>query len=140
MHPYSEFIQKEIYERNHLDSFGKIEDDFRITNWGKIMRKLWIDELPQLYNWLRGDITLMGVRALSEHYLSLYPEDLQKLRTKFKPGLIPPYYTDMPKGFDEIIKSERRYLQRKQEKQYSTDFIYFWKAFVNIIFKGARSR
>jgi len=46
----------------------------------------------------------------------------------------------MPKGFDEIIESERRYLQLKQEKPYSTDFIYFWKAFVNIVFKGARSR
>ena len=103
------------------------------------MRKLWIDELPQLYNWIRGDITLIGVRALSEHYFSLYPKDLQELRTSFKPGLIPPYYADMPKKFNEVIESERRYLQRKQEKQYSTDILYFSKAFINILFHGARS-
>ena len=120
MHTYSEFIQKEIYERNHLDSFGKIDDDFRITNWGKIMRKLWIDELPQLYNWLRGDLTLVGTRALSEHYLSLYPTDLQKLRLQFKPGLVPPYYVDMPKNFDEIIESERKYLEKKFRVIYKT--------------------
>ena len=139
MHPYSEFIQKEIFEHNSLDPSGKIKDDFRLTNWGIILRKLWIDELPQLYNWARGDVTLVGVRPLSEHYFSLYPKDLQKLRTSFKPGLIPPYYADMPKEFNEVIESERRYLQRKQEKQYSTDILYFSKAFINILFHGARS-
>ena len=54
--------------------------------------------------------------------------------------MIPPYYADMPKKFDEILESERIYLQRKLEKQYSTDIIYFFKAIQNIIFHGARSK
>ena len=140
MHPYSEFIQEEIFKHNNLDPSGKIKEDFRLTNWGGMYRKLWIDEIPQLYNWIRGDITLIGVRALSEHYFSLYPKDLQILRTKYKPGLIPPYYADMPKKFNDILESERKYLQRKQKKQYSTDFLYFWKVFQNIVFNGARSK
>jgi lipopolysaccharide/colanic/teichoic acid biosynthesis glycosyltransferase len=139
MHPYSEFIQKDLFENHSLNTFGKINNDFRITSWGKLLRKLWIDELPQLFNWIRGDITLVGVRALSEHYLSLYPKDLQELRTKSKPGLIPPYYADMPKSFDEIIASERKYLEQRKAKPLLTDFICFSEAFVNIIFRSARS-
>jgi len=140
MHPYSEFIQKELYENHSLNPVGKFKDDFRITSWGKVLRKLWIDELPQLYNWIRGDVNLVGVRALSEHYFSLYPKDLQELRTKLKPGLIPPYYADMPKKFDDIIESERKYLERKINNPFSTDFVYFKKVFVNIVFRGARSQ
>jgi hypothetical protein len=82
----------------------------------------------------------VGVRALSEHYLSLYPKDLQELRTKFKPGLIPPYYADLPKNFDEILESEKQYLLQKKESPFLTDFKYFWKVIYNIIFKGARSQ
>ena len=140
MHPYSEFIQKEVFEQNHLEKSGKLKDDFRITQWGKVFRKLWIDELPQLINWVRGDVNLVGVRALSEHYFSLYPKELQELRTQFKPGLVPPYYADMPKNFDEILESERNYLNRKKVKPFTTDIVYFWKAFKNIVFKGARSK
>jgi hypothetical protein len=139
MHPYSEFIQKDLFENHSLNTFGKIKNDFRITSWGRLLRKLWIDELPQLYNWIRGDVTLVGVRALSEHYLSLYPKDLQELRTQLKPGLVPPYYADMPKSFDEIIKSERKYLEKKKAKPFSTDFIYLSEALMNIVFRGARS-
>jgi len=140
MHPYSEFIQKDVFDRNSLAFTGKFKDDFRITSWGKIMRKLWIDELPQIYNWVRGDVSLVGVRALSKHYFSLYPKELQKLRVQFKPGLIPPYYSDMPDNFDEIISSELRYLNKKIKNQFTTDLIYFLQAFNNIVFRGARSQ
>ena len=140
MHPYSEYIQKEVFEQNNLDISGKLKDDFRITSWGKVLRNLWIDELPQLYNWIRGDISLVGVRALSNHYFSLYPKNLQKLRIKFKPGLVPPYYADMPNNFDEILESERCYIKRKMKNRFMTDFIYFFQAFNNIVFKGARSQ
>ena len=52
MHPYSEFVQKYAYKLGGLRQGGKLEDDFRLTEWGKFMRKLWLDELPMLYNWL----------------------------------------------------------------------------------------
>ena len=139
MYPYSEFIQGDIYEKYHLDKSGKMKGDYRITSWGKIFRKYFIDEIPQLYNWIKGDIKLVGVRALSEHYFGLYPSDLQQKRTNFKPGLIPPYYADLPKSFDEIIESERNYLKQKESSPIITDIQYFLKAMSNI-FLGARSK
>ena len=140
MYPYSEFIQGDIYEKYHLDNSGKIKGDYRITSWGKLFRKYFIDEIPQIYNWIKGDLNLMGVRALSEHYFSLYPKYLREKRIKLKPGLIPPYYADLPKSFDEIIKSEIRYLNKKQKRPFITDLKYFLKAITNILFSGARSK
>ena len=140
MYPFSEFIQKDVFEENNLDASGKFLNDFRITSWGRILRKYFIDEIPQLYNWLRSDINLVGVRAISKHYYNLYPKDLKELRINFKPGLIPPYYADMPTTFDEIVESEVRYLQKKKEKPIITNMIYFVKALINIIFSGARSK
>ena len=140
MYPYSEFIQGDIYEKNRLDASGKMKDDYRITSWGKIFRKYFIDEFPQIFNWIRGDINLIGIRALSEHYFSLYPKPLQLKRVKFKPGLIPPYYADLPKTFDEIIESELKYLNEKEKKPFTTDLKYFLKSIFNIFFIGARSK
>jgi lipopolysaccharide/colanic/teichoic acid biosynthesis glycosyltransferase len=140
MHPYSEFIQDYIHDMYRMQENGKFKDDFRITEWGKFIRKIWLDELPQFANFFQGDVKFVGVRALSEHYFSLYPDDLRELRIQFKPGLVPPYYADMPKNFQEIVESERRYLKRKMEKPFTTDFAYFFKAMYNILFKHARSR
>jgi lipopolysaccharide/colanic/teichoic acid biosynthesis glycosyltransferase len=139
MHPYSEYIQDYMFEKNGLNSSGKFRNDFRITGPGKWFRKFWIDELPQLLNWIRGDVALIGVRALSEHYFNLYPQDLREMRILHRPGLIPPYYVDMPKSFDEIMRSERRYLEKKTANPFSTDVEYFSKAVFNILFKKARS-
>ncbi|MBN2280929.1 MAG: sugar transferase [Candidatus Marinimicrobia bacterium] len=139
MYPYSEFLQEYIYELNSLNETGKILDDFRITGWGRIMRKFWLDELPQLYNYLKGDIGIFGARALSQHYFSLYPPRVRELRIKFKNGLVPPYYADMPKTFDEIVRSEEVYFEKKMKKPFSTDVVYFTRAIKNILFKKARS-
>jgi len=140
MHPYSEYLQSYIFEENNLNSNGKFKEDYRITTWGRIFRKFWIDELPQFINLLRGDINLVGVRALSEHYFNLYPKDLQELRIKYKPGLVPPYYADMPNSFEEILESERRYFEQKEKNPVETDIRYFLRAFYNIAFKHARSQ
>ncbi|MFO7751217.1 MAG: sugar transferase [Desulfobacteraceae bacterium] len=139
MHPYSEYLQQYVYEKQGLREGGKLEDDFRMTTWGKFMRRFWLDELPMLYNWLKGDLGIVGVRPLSFHYLSLYDIELQKLREKVKPGLIPPFYVDMPETVEEICDSERRYIHSFLEKPVKTQCVYFWKAVVNILFKGARS-
>ncbi len=139
MHPYSEFLQKYIYERNRLQEGGKLKNDFRVTGWGKIMRKMWIDELPMLYNWVRGELKIVGVRPLSSHYLSLYDDELQEMRKSTKPGLVPPFYVDLPKTFNEICESEKRYLQAYKRNPIKTQCSYFIKATYNIIIKNARS-
>ncbi|EMS77677.1 sugar transferase [Desulfotignum phosphitoxidans] len=140
MHPYSEYLQAYMYDRYGLQKGGKIENDFRLTTWGKVMRKLWLDELPMLYNWVKGDFGLVGVRPLSYQYLSLYDDDLQELRKKVRPGLVPPFYADLPETFEEICESERRYIRSFLARPVRTQIRYFTKSFVNIAFKGARSK
>jgi lipopolysaccharide/colanic/teichoic acid biosynthesis glycosyltransferase len=139
MHPYSEYIHKYIYDKNKLDEKGKIKNDYRITTWGKVLRMLWIDEIPMLINWIKRDVKLVGVRPLSETFFNTYPEDLQKERTQYKPGLIPPYYVDMPKSIEDVWESERKYLQKYKEHPFRTDFKYFFKALNNILFRKAKS-
>ncbi|MCD4676355.1 MAG: sugar transferase [Desulfobacula sp.] len=117
-----------------------MNDDFRMTTWGKIMRKCWIDELAMLYNWIKGDLHLVGVRPLSLHYYSLYDEELQELRQCVKPGLIPPFYADLPTTFEEICDSEKIYIRAFLKHPIKTQWKYFWKIFFNIVFKGARSK
>ena len=140
MYPYSEYLQDFIIKENKLESSGKILNDYRITTWGKFCRKFWIDELPMLINVLKCQLNIVGVRPLSKSYFNKYPKDLQELRINVKPGLIPPYYADMPKNFTEILESEKKYIKSKLKYPIYTDIIYFYRAFINIVFKGARSK
>lgn len=140
MHPYSEYLQKYIYENNHLTEGGKFNRDIRINTVGKYMRKYWVDELPMLLNLIKGDLKIVGVRPLSAQYFNLYSKELQDLRIKFKPGLLPPFYADMPKTLEDIQSSEMKYLIECELKgQFKTDVRYFFKIFKNILFKKARS-
>jgi lipopolysaccharide/colanic/teichoic acid biosynthesis glycosyltransferase len=139
MHPYSEFIQDYVYEQHDLMDGGKFKNDFRITSWGAICRKIWLDELPMLLNYFRGDMKLVGVRPLSRHYFELYREEVRERRIKYKPGLIPPFYADMPGDLDAIQTSEMKYLDLYDKHPIYTDFRYFWKSFWNILFRKARS-
>jgi len=139
MHPYSEYIQDYLYELNDLQKGGKIKNDFRVTNWGRVFRKLWIDELPMIWNLLKGEIKLVGVRPLSPHYFSLYTKEMQELRTSVKPGLVPPFYMDMPQSFEEIMESERRYIEAYKKYPVRTDIRYFFISMNNILVKRVRS-
>ena len=140
MHSYSEYLQEYVYNRNELQEGGKIKNDFRISPEGRIFRKFWIDEIPMLINIFKGDMKLVGVRPLSKHFYSLYDEDLQQKRIKNKPGFIPPFYVDLPKTMSEIMESERRYLELYDKSPFITDVKYFFMAFKNVLFKGARSK
>jgi lipopolysaccharide/colanic/teichoic acid biosynthesis glycosyltransferase len=140
MHPYAQFLQDYVYRMNDLEEGGKFRNDFRITSWGRFIRKLWIDEWPMIYNLLRGDMKLVGVRPLSPQYFALYREELQELRTQVKPGLIPPFYVDMPKTLVEIMDSEERYLRAYLKAPLRTDIRYFFKAMGNILFQKVRTQ
>lgn len=140
MYAYSEFIQEYIYENYSLADGGKLKRDPRVSVSGKIFRKYWIDELPMIWNILNGDLKIVGVRPLSAHYLGLYPESAVDKRLTTKPGLVPPFYYDMPKTFDEIVASEMKYIKAYKKNAIITDIRYFFRAFINIVIKGARSQ
>lgn len=140
MHPYAEYAQAYLHKTNGLDVGGKFKDDYRVSTGGKLIRKYWIDELPMLYNLLRGDIKLIGVRPISTHYFNLYPEELKTLRSKHKPGLLPPFYADMPKEFGDIVASELQYLKAYEKAPLKTDLAYLGKILKNIFYHKARSK
>jgi len=139
MRPFSEYLQEYVFQKNDLKEGGKIKDDFRISPEGKIFRKFWIDELPMIFNLLKGEMKLIGVRPLSQQYFSLYTNELQEMRVKTKPGLIPPFYADMPVTLEEIMSSEIKYLNAYEKKPLRTDIFYFLKAINNIVIKRKRS-
>jgi len=140
MHPYSEYIQDYVYRLHDLQNGGKFKNDFRITSWGAVCRKIWLDELPMLLNFFRGDMKLVGIRPLSKQYFELYKEENRERRIKYKPGLIPPFYADMPEDLEQIQLSELKYLDSYDRHPIFTDFRYFWKSWWNILFHHARSR
>jgi lipopolysaccharide/colanic/teichoic acid biosynthesis glycosyltransferase len=140
MYPFSEYLQKRIFEEHGLASTGKFKNDFRLTEFGKFLRKYWLDELPQVFDWLRGDVKLVGIRATSRHFLSLYPKKFLELYVQIKPGLIPPIFDESTNGFEQIVEVELKYLQRYWEQPLRTDVRYLIQTFKDISFKGIRSR
>lgn len=140
MHPYAEYIQKYVFDqRGGMDIADKSNDDWRITTWGRFMRRYWLDELPMVLNWVRGDVKLVGVRPLSQTMFNNYPPALQEKRTRCKPGLIPPFYIDHPKTFDELFASEDKYLDAYLQHPVRTDIRYFFLTVRSILFKGMHS-
>jgi lipopolysaccharide/colanic/teichoic acid biosynthesis glycosyltransferase len=133
MYPFSEFIQDYVVKINGFDSLGKPKNDFRITRLGKIIRKLWIDEIPQFLNLIKGDIRLIGVRPISLSAFSHLPPDLQEKRIRNKPGLIPPQIALRLKGLGGVIKAERQYLEERENHPIRTDIKYFFLAVFNIL-------
>lgn len=63
-----------------------LPNDQRVTKVGKVIRKFSIDELPQLFNILKGDMSLIGPRPLLKRYLELYSPE-QARRHEVRPGL-----------------------------------------------------
>ena len=63
-----------------------LPDDKRLTTIGRIIRKTSIDEIPQLWNVLKGDMSLVGPRPLLPEYLPLY-NDYQRRRHEVRPGI-----------------------------------------------------
>ncbi|ASM38453.1 MAG: undecaprenyl phosphate N,N'-diacetylbacillosamine 1-phosphate transferase [Campylobacter sputorum] len=69
------------------DSNGELlPDDMRLNSCGKKIRSLSLDELPQLFNVLKGDMSFIGPRPLLIEYLNIY-NDEQKLRHNVRPGI-----------------------------------------------------
>ncbi|HAP8389389.1 TPA: sugar transferase, partial [Enterococcus faecium] len=71
-------------ERDHNGEY--LPDEIRLTKFGKILRATSLDELPELWNILKGDMSIVGPRPLLVEYLPLYSEK-QRKRHNVRPGL-----------------------------------------------------
>ena len=65
---------------------GHQEDRLRLTKWGRLLRSTSLDELPELWNVLKGDMHLIGPRPLPCHYMERYSQQ-QAMRHTIKPGM-----------------------------------------------------
>lgn len=142
MYIYSEYVQPYIYHYQSLERGGKFKQDYRVNFWGRFLRRIWLDELPMVWNMLRGDLKLVGVRPLSRQYFGLYTPEMQQLRTRTKPGLLPPFYYDRhtPETIEDVQESERRYLEAYLKRPFATDWRYFWGIVGNILFRRKQSK
>jgi len=141
MYPYSEYLHDFLSGPKKFDHIAKIENEIRITNWGRVFRKYWIDELPILINLLQGDLKLVGIRPISKSlYNTRFPKDFREKKLDFKPGIIPVCYSEISKSIEEAWESERRYIEKYQKHPLKTDFIYFFKIINNILFHKVRSQ
>ena len=69
------------------DETGELlPDEIRLTRFGKLLRSTSLDELPELFNIIKGDMSIVGPRPLLIQYLPLY-DDHQKRRHEVRPGL-----------------------------------------------------
>ena len=128
--------QLEIWQRER-----KIDNDPRITKVGKFIRKTSLDELPQLFNILFGDLSIIGNRPLSQvEYDTHFSDDEKKLLDKMRPGLTG-YWQVYGRSNVTFLSGERQkmYLHYSKHANIWLDIKIFFKTFVVVLSrKGAK--
>ncbi len=114
----------------------KIRKDPRITRVGRVLRKTSFDELPQLWNVLKGDMTLIGPRPHLPEEVEHYTER-QRARLSVTPGITCLWQVSRRVGenFEEWIEMDLEYIRRRTWK---TDLFILWKTFL-VVFNLERA-
>lgn len=110
----AEIIRQNLIAQSDVDGMFKMKDDPRITPIGKFIRKHSLDELPQFWNVLKGDMSLVGPRPALEEEYEKYTE-IEKKRLKVKPGLTGLWQVNGRSNvdFDTMIALDLDYIARR---------------------------
>lgn len=122
-----DFIKKK--EKTQQNAFVKIENDPRVTRVGRFIRKYSIDELPQLFNILKGDMSIVGNRPLPLYEAELLTSDAYIDRFMAPAGLTGLWQVEKRGGAGKMSAEERKQLDIKYARDFS-----FWLD-MKIIFK-----
>lgn len=113
MYQDAEERKKELEAQNEMNGFMfKMKDDPRITKVGKFIRKTSLDELPQFFNVLKGDMSLVGTRPPTVDEFRMY-ESHQKRRLSMKPGITGLWQVsgrNNIKDFEDVVKLDVQYI------------------------------
>ncbi len=119
MHPEAEVLLPSLLSNNpgylsEWNLFFKLKSDPRVTYVGKWLRKTSFDELPQFWNVLRGEMSVVGPRPLTEFEVSKYLGDRQKKILSMRPGMTNIWVisgrNDL--SYEERIRLEELYVDR----------------------------
>lgn len=85
---YKDMIEEKIKDKKMIEKSNDAKcSDFRVTKVGKLLRKLSIDEMPQFFNVIKGDMSLVGPRPNLPYELEQYDKEWYKTRYKVLPGI-----------------------------------------------------
>jgi Undecaprenyl-phosphate galactose phosphotransferase WbaP len=117
MHPNGdailrEYLQRVVSAQIEWEADRKLRNDPRVTGFGRFLRKFSLDELPQMWNVLRGDMSIVGPRPIVQSEVALYG-DVYRLYTTVKPGITGLWQVSGRNdiGYDDRVRLDQFYIR-----------------------------
>jgi lipopolysaccharide/colanic/teichoic acid biosynthesis glycosyltransferase len=142
-----------VVDAERLGGASTADDDPRITRIGKFLRKYKLDELPQLINVLRGDMSIVGPRPEVRHYADMYTEQEKSILT-IRPGItdwasiwnadegaVLAGAEDPERAYMELIRPKKLQLQMKyvRERSFWVDLKIIFLTLLAMAYPGSRA-